>query len=325
MQPIDLLPPELIREILSNLSPFDLEEVAKTFNKSLYHTAIRLLEPKKQWIKHTKEALTIFPPGNSVSQQQLLSPYPNHVRPLAADWGLSRTEFPTGRCKEFGLDPVNAPYFRTSPPELGNWLKFDGGLAWLSPLHDDLASIMQVYQDHGGQPLAQRWQVDILAKQAKDLNLVLPQGFEAFLRSSVLHYRMPSHFAWYFKLSKLIKCPAAVDGGRGGYIVRFYCDQQYCAFDYLYLSKSGNHFIIRSHQDFYQNLSDEEIVSEGEANGAEGESANEHDWTKDDVSLVGLNFEEHLATVYFEEILNFETTPFPELIEYVQHVYKTRN
>lgn len=324
MLSIDLLPPELIREVLSNLSPFDLEEVAKTFNKPLYQTAIRLLEPNQQWVKHTREALTIFPPGNSVSQQQLLSPFPGHVQPLAADWGLSRTEFPTSRCKEFGLDPAKAPYFRTSPPVLGNWLKFDGNLAWLSPLNEDLASTMQVYQDQGGQPLAQGWQVDILAKQVKGLNLTLPKGFETFIRSSVLHYRMASHFAWYFKLSKLIKCPAAVDGARGGYIVRFYCDQQYCAFDYLYLSKSGNHFIIRSYLDFYEDYADDEIAIEDEAPGEEGEKEDEHDWSNDEVSLVGLNFEEHLATVYFEEILNFETTPSPELIEYVQYVYKSR-
>lgn len=324
MLSIHLLPPEIIREILSNLSPFDLEEIAKTFNRSLHQPAIRLLEPKKEWTKNAKEALAVFPPGTSASQRQLVSPYPDHVQPLAADWGLSRTEFPKARYKEFGFDPANGPYFRTSPPDLGNLLKLDGSLAWLRPLNENLASTMQVYQDQGGQPLAQGWQVDILTKQVKDLDLVLPQGFEAFISSKVLHYRMASHFAWYFKLSKLIKCPAVVDGGRGGYIVRFYCDQQYCAFDYLYLSKSGNHCIIRSYHDFYEDLSDDEIIGEGEAEREEGESVGEHDWSKDDVSLVGLTFEEHLATVYFEEMLNFETTSSPALIEYVQHVYKSR-
>lgn len=247
-----LLPPELLSQIFSHLNPFDLECVAKTFDHHLYGVAIHLLKPRAAWVQNARRMCAVFCPSGSA---HLLPSYPGHINPFKTDWSHCREEIPATHYQRLGLDPANGPYIRTSPPDLRRWMKLDDSFGWLVPLDSRMAREMEPHTGREGhRSVADDWQVDLLAKTAQELGLTLSQGFETFLRNNRLHHRIPSYHAWFFQLSRLVKCPSRIDSGAGGYLLRFHVDQQYCAFDYLYMNPAGNHCVILPRVDVYEAL-----------------------------------------------------------------------
>ena len=334
------LPPELLVAVLDYLNPFDLQSVVQTFNKTFYAVGDPLLRPWKAWIHNAQSMAALFPPESTHSTRRLCPSYPTHV-PTFNDDGVSlRDEIARKDQKSLALDPKRGPYIRCSPPDLITWMKLDGTFEWLEPLDEDLAATMAAYNGaEGDGPVALKSQVDTLIKQASDLGLKIPAGFELFLRSDKLHHRFLSYSAWYFRLSKLIKCPANIDDNQGGYLCRFHFDQQGCAFAYLYLSLSGGHCVLLSQTDIYMCLNEDDeirVSTSGEPpdkdNGADStsekedtdeESINTDELEKENFSISGLSFEEYLVTVYFEGLLSFEAKPFKGLRSFVKHVYRS--
>ncbi|KAF5672689.1 hypothetical protein FDENT_10490 [Fusarium denticulatum] len=333
MPSFQTLPPEVTVAILRCLNPFDLLSVLQTFNKALFSAAEIAFKPYKEWTHNAQKMVALFPPRSSHSTRRLRPSYPSYIPPLDHDNVSEREEIPRRDYEDLSLDPEGGPYIRCSPPDLITWMKLDGSFEWLEPLDKDTADDMLPHTGvEGDRPVAPKADLDALVKQVNDLGLVLPVGFEAFVRSNRLHHRIPSASAWYFRLSKLIKCPPAIDDDQGGYLIRFHFDQQHCGFAYLYLSSSGGHCVLLSTVDVYACFNDDDEINGGQVDGDnavdEGADAGEgsiddSELTKEYFSLAGLSFEEYLVAVYFEGLLSFEADTFEGLESFVKHVYRS--
>ncbi|CVK85679.1 uncharacterized protein FMAN_06751 [Fusarium mangiferae] len=332
MPSFQTLPPEVTIAILKHLNPFDLLSILQTFNNALFSAAETAFRPYKEWTRNAQKMVALFPPQSIHSTRRICPSYPSHIPPLDDNVSMSE-EIPRRDYEALSLDPEGGPYIRCSPPDLITWMKLDGSFEWLQPLDEDMAEEMLPHTGvEGDRPVAPKADVDALVKQVSDLGLVLPTGFEAFVRSNRLHHRIPSSSAWYFRLSKLIKCPPAIDDDQGGYLCRFYFDQQHCAFAYLYLSPSGGHCVLVSTVDVHECLNEDDEINGGQADGdnalnegedSDKESINDSELTKEYFALAGLSFEEYLVTVYFEGLLSFEADPFEGLENFVKHVYRS--
>ncbi|KAF9772846.1 hypothetical protein IL306_009419 [Fusarium sp. DS 682] len=282
--------------------------------------------PYKAWTRNAQQMATLFPPQSTHSSRRLCPSYPSYIPPFDNDGVSFSEEIPRKDYADLSLDLKHGPYIRCSPPDLVTWMKLDGSFEWLESLDEDLAETMAEYNGNEGDRLvASKAEVDALVKKVSELGLVLPPGFETFVRSDTLHHRFPSFSAWYFKLSKLIKCPAAIDDGQGGYLCRFHFDQQSCGFAYLYLSLSGAHCVLVSQVDVYVSLNEDDDIDEEQSDGEESdeESIDMSELTKEYFSIAGLSFEEYLVTVYFEGLLSFEAEPFEGLKKFVKQVYRS--
>ncbi|KAL2204876.1 hypothetical protein CC79DRAFT_1335462 [Sarocladium strictum] len=308
---ITRLPLEVLQLIFKYLNPFDLECVAKTFNRVLYSASSPLLEPHKDWISNARHMTRLFQTQELKHRtKRLLPAFPGHIRPLETDDALE--ELARRDYKACSLDPKGGPYLRSSPAELRTWMKLDGSLAWLQPLDKKLRKIMAEYSaGDNSKPLADHDEAQRLSDQAEDKGLVLPSGFMSFMRSTEYHYRMASTSAWFFVLEKLIPCPPTVDDGEGGYLMMFHSDQQGCGFAYLYLSpKDGHHCVLFSLTDLYE---EEDVIETV---------------VKEDFALAALTFEEYLVERYYTEILLFrghgaKGTPSEGFKNFVGAVYRS--
>jgi hypothetical protein len=316
MATIIRLPTELLYHILGSLNPFDLESVAKTFNKTLYDSARLLLEPHKAWLANARHMNARFPP---LHDSRFMPMYPGHIRPLLAE-EAAHDELPRAKYKPMGLDPNGGPYIRSSPCDLRSYMNLDGTFGWLHALENRIADDQAPHIGReGDKAVADGDEIDSLVKDAERLGLTLPPGFEVFLRSNRLHHRIPSSRAWYFQLSPLLSCPSLVGDGLGGHLVRFHCDQQYCSLAYLYLDTSGHHCVLLSSVDAYATYEDDQALADG--GGDNGEYNPPMD--KRDFFLCGLTFEEYLAEWYYDELLYFKAKPSRGLQDFVQHVYRS--
>lgn len=90
MSTIIELPVNILLLVLKYLNPFDLECVAKTFNKALYNASPCLLEPHKEWISNARHMAGLFQPKklDDHCTRRLLPSFPGHLHPLATDTTL---------------------------------------------------------------------------------------------------------------------------------------------------------------------------------------------------------------------------------------------
>ncbi|RGP78370.1 hypothetical protein FLONG3_3506 [Fusarium longipes] len=298
MPSISSLPPEVTVAILQHLNPFDILSILWTFNKALYGAAKIAFKPYKEWARNTKRMTILFPPQSTHSSRRLCPSYPSHIPPFSEDIISLREEIPRKEYNELSLNAKCGPYIRCSPPDLITWINLDGTFEWLKPLDEEMAETRAV---------ASKTEVDALLKKASELGLIVPPGFEAFVRSDKLHHRFPR--TWFFNLSKLIKCPASIDDGQGGYLCRFHSEEQLCAFAYLYLSPDGHHCVLVSQVDIYETFDED--------------NSDTDEFEKADFFIAGLSFEEYLVTVYFEGLLRLRAEPFQGLVHFVKHVYRS--
>lgn len=310
-------------EILSNLNPFDLENVAKTFNKQLYIAASPTLAPLIPWVRSARRMSSLFRiPSNPL----VLPTFPRHIGPF--QWG-QRNQLSQDEYGRLGLDPSAGPYIFHGPPDL-RWMNLDGSFRWLEPLDEMTADEMEPHTGReGDHPILTTEEYELIARKADETGLTLPRGFKKFATSDRLHHRVPSHTACYFDISRIIKCPPKVDNDAGGYLMRFYCDQQGCGFSYLYMNRSGDHCVICSYADAYVGVNPE-IGAEGEEKDTDPEEYEDEDpdfehLVNESFTIAGLTFEEYIVSVYYEELLNFKSTPTKGLKDYVSHVYKKHN
>ena len=340
------LPLEVLQMVLKELSPFDLDAAARTLNERLCSAARPLLELYRPWMLQARRMSDLFP---REPDPRLFPAYPDYIEPLYLDWSCQIDEVPRKDYEPLGLNPNHGPYIRSSPPDLRSWMTLDGSLGWLVVPDEEV--LMQNFfpvLNPDAPPIAPKWQIDIHLEQCREEGLTVPPGCETFLRSKTLHHRIPSASAWYFKLSKLIECPPKVDKGRKGYLFRFHCDQQFCAFAYLYLHPSGDHCVLISETDVYEGLdidsqisrqetsesdeNEDEDQAEGEGetsdndddgNDDDEESVESFQCSPDDFQLVALTFEEYLATVYYEGLLFYGAKPTQGIKDYVKHVFRS--
>jgi len=307
------LPPELINLVCSHLRSFETERVARTFNKCLYPICLPFLAHRLSMQRNAKRMISIF---GDVS------------------YTLGESQY-----RNLGFELKHGPFTSPTLPNL-DYLDLKGDLSWLTPLDDLTAKAMQHHQQG---PAASSTQVDDLVASAERLSLTLPPEFVRFIRNKELQYRIPSSSASYFKLSTvgLIKCPASIDGGVGGYLLRFLCDQQGCGYWVLYLAPGIGHCVLSmaldpQGEDAYneeevEEMVDEEVITQEELDKVKEEGVPVALIGSRYVFLAGASFEEFLATMYFEERVQMllclldKVVLSPDLEEYVIEVYSGGN
>jgi hypothetical protein len=121
--------------------------------------------------------------------------------------------------------------------------QFNGSLAWLEPLNDETAGVMEVHHESDEALGRLKGDVAKIAAQAEQLGLKLPEAFLRLMNSRDLQDRIPSCTACYFSMSdEILPCP----GTEGGYFIRFLNDQQDVLLWYLYLTPQGNESVLVS-------------------------------------------------------------------------------
>ncbi|KAH8881969.1 hypothetical protein GQ53DRAFT_753973 [Thozetella sp. PMI_491] len=319
MATIQTCPNEVLCCIFAHLNIFDLESIARTFNKKLYYTAYPFLSPSIPWIKNARSMLALFPPEEMTPFKPAFAGAIPPLNPTWSTYGHAAPKPPYTHAS-LGLDPRHDKYVCTSPPDLRSWMKLDGTFGWLEPLDPKMKAEWERYVGAEGEAaVATTEEVDALVKQVAELGLTLPVGFETFVRSKHLHYRIPSCMAWYYQLSPLTKAPKEVDNDAGGYIIKFHYDQQCCAYAYLYMQNDGSHCVLESGDDWHNELGDIEYYDSGKESDDEDESQG---FGSDTATLHSLTFEEYLVSVYYEQLLWYGAQPFQGLKDYVAHVYR---
>ncbi|CAI4214386.1 unnamed protein product [Parascedosporium putredinis] len=263
-----------------------------------------MLKPQIAWLNNARAMCALFP----LEYQKAGADIPRAYRPIRARLSNQRDELEGYLVDKFGLRS-KAPLYRSSPPDLRSWMNLDGTFWWLEAPNGSSSD------RKGFSSVAEDWQIDVVIAQAKALGLTLPVGYETFMRSRHLSYRIPSYNGWYYELGKLVPCPPEIDNGAGGYIQVFHFDQQCCAFAYLYLNKAGNHCVLYSHRELYDDNFDFDdpvvAATDVDEDTLKRKENVDYSGTNADYNIVGLSFEEYLVGVYFEEQLNFANDLFP--------------
>ena len=196
---LSTLPKELLHIIISLLHASEVECVARTFNKEIYSICVPFLTKRLSAKHHAERMIARFGPKENF------------------EWG---------------------PHWRNFDA-----LDLNGDLHWLLPLteeetqkeKDDMEDEDEDWEDEYGDafekfdrdncPVTTQEDVDDLVATAERLGLALPDEFVRFMRSEELQSRVLCPDYEYFLLGPdgLRKCPASIDGGAGGYIIRFLC------------------------------------------------------------------------------------------------------
>ncbi|KAM5352328.1 hypothetical protein ACJ41O_005051 [Fusarium nematophilum] len=307
------LPQELILHITKQLPLPDVEVLAQTFNRHLYNLCIPSLTKRIAARKHAKRMCSRF--GGAIFNANISRELGDEDAQLL---GL-------GSRKD--VSPPN------SPPNL-DYLGLNGDLSWLKPLDEHTANEMAVYRQ--GPAAKTSTLMDKIIADAERLGLELPGGFVEFMSSEALQYCIPSAQAAFFTLGEdgLRKCPASVDGGAGGYLIRILADQQWCYVWNLYLCQGGHAILggfpnVNADPDeAAEDLLDDDATTQDEANQAKEEGNPLASVSQGDLGLHSTNFEEFLATTYYEEriwfVLHDDSVVTQDLRDYVINTYKRR-
>lgn len=302
MSSLASFPQEIIFEILSNLPLRTIELVALTLNHPVTEICISLLQPLFKARRTAKRLTKRFGP---VIEKPFMSDKPS-VK-------LKKLQSKENR-EALGLSPRDVLEWPSKgwTPDLG-YLDLCGDLEWLKPLQPDLAQSMSSYW-HG--PAAHLTQYADLITSAERVGVTLPPAFLKFMKSPERQKRIPSSNAAFFCLGErgLHRVPKSLDGGAGGYLIRILSDQQACYFIHLYLEpgEHGGHCVLYSGHDYHWLWRDASDISRETMTDAERQEAQglgvmiaEQPADPSSVRVVGLDFEEWLARMYYEESLWF--------------------
>ncbi|RSL41107.1 hypothetical protein CEP53_012961 [Fusarium sp. AF-6] len=306
------LPQELLLKAVKELHLADVETLAQTFNKRIHATCMPFLTKRIAARKHSNRMKECFGTLETRSHLFKLSDE------IAEQLGFN------------GVDEIKIPQGPTSV----EYLNLNGDLSWMVPLDPQTAQTMMSY--HQGPAARNPKFIDKLIADAKKLGLELPPGFVTFMRSEELQYRIPSAQAAYFTLAEdgFRKCPDKIDNGLGGYIIRFFVDQQWCWVWNLYIYPGGS-AVLGSPGDLNCDPKEaaDQLLEEGRATQEEIDRAKEMGFPltyamENDLVLHSLGFEEFLATTYYEELIFFtmdgETEVSKGLRDYLDHNYRKK-
>lgn len=160
---------------------------------------------------------------------------------------------------------------------------------------------------------------DLIAS-AERVGVTLPPALLKFLQNPELQKRIPSSNAAYFYLGEggLCKVPRSLDEGAGGYLIRILSDQQGCYSIHLYLEPSahGGHCLLHSGPDYHwlEDGSGAHFDEDGDKYRA---AITDHEMQEAEemgvrvaqlpsnpyFQLLGVDFEEWLARMYYDESL----------------------
>lgn len=119
---------------------------------------------------------------------------------------------------------------------------FEGNFQWLPPMTAELRDVLAAYdRPEASAHIVQR--MGAIKSAAKQMGLQLPEDFLKFMASPELQVQIPSCTACYFDLSDIIVQLPIDDGG---FLIRFYNDQQDVLLWYLYLTPQSESCIVVS-------------------------------------------------------------------------------
>lgn len=315
----DTLPPEIIFDIASLLPKRDIIRFALlTFNKQIFAACEKLLKgilKDKAFENRMKKRFGTF----SDPDQNL------QWRNIAIEEYI-----------DLGYEEMFGEYVENHNPN-GDFLEpYTGDLRWLPPF--------------GGKPVYRQANVysdekvtKRLEEQAVKLGVEFPKAFLTFMQDEGLQAQIDNvSGGTYVELGdELRKCiPSMLDGGEG-YIIRFYNDQQGCAYWALYLDAGPEkgHCVLNGQADPNYEDNDEEYAEDpDDLEGSYNDTAvNEMKvimeegkikvaWcTKGDWVFESSNFEEWLAKTYFQGCYGYQCDEVgredlgPVQDEYVRH------
>lgn len=245
-----------------------------------------------------------------------------------------------------GLSPEHGPY-TCDTNALANleYLELDGDLYWLMPPSVDTA---EDSGDGDTDNFVSQTILDDVVKQTKRLDVILPDSFVNLMGSKKSVDRVPTSDGWRFALGPLMKCPANIDQGAGGYLVKFHENSTEGKWAkwmlYLDLGENKSHCVLSCWcdiDDYTDYLAMDKYYSSGIANGSFTET--EVDEAKKDGVAIAfcwnqrtrsrahwvatISFEDFIAQWYFGILLrslikDAKQPASPALKQYVVHTYK---
>jgi len=301
---LTMLPKELLLIILDHLPTHAIEALALALNKSLTPPCLSFLAPIFARRRHKCIMESRFGPFRTKLQR---------YSAFYVDEGLWITSRKLNAYrKQLGIrnDAVLRKKGTFDPFSAFDYLKLNGDLAWWVPItarpHPGLSP--QVTNPH---------LLELLAAAEKS-DVQIPPAFIGFAANEDTMHHMLT-MGSYFALGTLCRAPAALDGGAGGYVVRFAAEQMLCCFWSLYIEPgpAGRHCVLGSNTDPGAQLGFDilrEDASESEVEWAwEPFCATAEERRKavqdgvgmamlreDEVGFEGFGFEEWLALNFFE-------------------------
>ncbi|KAM0429344.1 hypothetical protein ACHAPT_006559 [Fusarium lateritium] len=306
------LPQELLVKVVKELHLSDVETLAQTFSKRIHATCMPFLTKRIAARKHANRMTECFGP---VATHNHLSKLSGEIAGLLGFDGVGEIALPDG--------PTSVEY-----------LNLNGDLSWMEPLDQHTAGAMEGH--HLGPATKDSKLIDKLIADAEKLGLELPDGFVTFMRSEEMQYRIPSAQAAFFTLGEdgFHKCPESMDNGLGGYVIRFYVDQQWCWIWNLYLYPGG-HAVLGSSRNLncHPKEAADLLLEAEKATQEEIDRAEEMGFPltyagDNDLVLHSLDFEAFLATTYYEELVFFviheDAKVSKGLRDYLDHNYRRK-
>lgn len=215
------LPPELLLNVVSHLRGYEVERLARSFNKAVYGACLPRLRIRFASQRNAKEMIRRF-----------------------SDIGSNPGHCPVYEETYHGLR-LNSLFGPFNPqPQLSlEYQELDGDLSWLGTgvsIYEHVADLTGRDRfTHVGENMSSAREAE-LRGEARRLGFVIPEAFFTLMTNAQLRKRLPPGFGHYFSLGKLRKCSSLLDGGIGGYLIRFLRDGNDHRMWMLYLDPGEN-------------------------------------------------------------------------------------
>jgi hypothetical protein len=192
-----------------------------------------------------------------------------------------------------GYRPCNGTYCWFSYDSLPAlpYKDFQGDFNWLPPLEPHLIPIVEQFWPPHDQQLLITENLKKLTYATQEKGISLPEPFVAFMSNLEFQKCIPSCTACYFELyDQLMPCPVNKDN----FVIRFLNDQQSVFTWYLYLTPSGEHYVVVSRSIFdFLMVYDQEFTKEVQAQ------------VLHDTFVCAHSFEEFLYRFWLENCIEF--------------------
>jgi hypothetical protein len=285
------LPDESILEITSLVCGIDIESFALV-NKRTLNIAHGRLEEWRALKHHGKIMAARFPehpyPFRTTPELlKILRPYLSNMDRPEIQKRYEEQEQGGGWCN--------------AAPDL-DYLHLKGDLHWLQPM--DEKTVQENIWPNG--KTVSKEELDVLIASADRVGVKFPDAFIKIMGSTELMQRLLLGGSYFLLGPSLVKCNSWDDKDSGGYVIRFFSDQQGCWTLSLYLAPGGRHCILYTPEDVhcfdcgdrgsYWRVRDGPFEGHPKYEPFEGipRACN-----KLDVGFAHADFEEWLATNYF--------------------------
>jgi hypothetical protein len=318
MASLQMLPPEILVDILSYLSLRHLEKVALTFSHPLTELSVPRLQPLFHSQRVSRRLFQQFGPLQD-------GPWPNDT--LIKGLGEQRARRILGILPEHTIQMPDRELWQDL-----DFLPLGEDLKWMKPMPQ---SIFSSFDNYGSE---HEMNYRELVDSAERLGVTVPAAFLEFFRDQRLmreRFRCDDNLRFYLPPGGLRKVPKMLDGGVGGYAIDFAgITQDSPLLLYLEPRREGGYCLLNSFQ-MYE-ICDENCqhprdvtYTEEEMVELEAQGILPMDQVEIHLDIIALDFEKWLAHAYFRRwlysVLNHGTLSSGGLQQYVKRLYVSRD